>query len=110
MANTASAGHMKRATSYQAAKLTGRPAKPASVKAKRPSNANAAPFDATDRNAATSAAAPSNTSGHQKWNGTAANLNPKPTRMRNVPSNSTGSNLAPGAVRAAANPLARSGK
>ena len=52
-------------------------------------SATAAAFDATDRNPATSAAAPSNTSGHQKWNGTAASLNPSPTRMRPNPA-STG--------------------
>src|SRR4029078_12603197 len=37
--------------------------------------------EATDRNASTSAEAPSNTSGHQKWNGTAESLNARPTMI-----------------------------
>ena len=48
---------------------------PASVRLRRASRARAAALDATDRKPATSAEAPSNTSGHQKWNGTAASLN-----------------------------------
>src|SRR4029078_554025 len=51
----------------------------------RADRASAAAFDATDRNAPTSAAAPSNTSGHQKWNGTAASLNPSPTSTQMTP-------------------------
>jgi hypothetical protein len=54
-------------------------------------SANAADFDATERNAATSAAAPSNTSGHQKWNGTADSLNASPIRMNSVPRTSKAS-------------------
>src|SRR5438034_4196881 len=60
---------------------------PASDSNSRAVNTSAAPFDATDRNAATSAAAPSNTSGHQKWNGTADSLNASPARMKTNPSN-----------------------
>jgi len=41
----------------------------------------AAAFEATDKNASTSADAPSNTSGHQKWNGTAESLNARPTMI-----------------------------
>src|SRR5262245_16518830 len=48
-------------------------------------SASAADLDATDRNAPTSAAAPSNTSGHQKWNGTADSLNPSPTSTHTAP-------------------------
>ena len=42
--------------------------------ASRTSNPSAAAFEATERNAATSAVVPSNTSGAQKWNGTADKL------------------------------------
>ena len=49
--------------------------------ATRTNRAIAAAFDATDRNASTSADAPSNTSGHQKWNGTAESLNARPTMI-----------------------------
>jgi len=55
-------------------------------------SARAAAFDATDRNAPTSAAAPVNTSGHQKWNGTAASLNPSPTSTHAAPT-TTGSGI-----------------
>src|SRR5690242_6194605 len=55
------------------------------VSSTRSVSATAAAFDATDRNPATSAAAPSNTSGHQKWNGTAASLNPNPTSTQITP-------------------------
>src|SRR3990172_13390123 len=41
--------------------------------------ANPAAFDATEMNAVMGVGAPSYTSGDQKWKGTAATLNPKPT-------------------------------
>ena len=53
--------------------------------------ARAAPFDATERKPATSAGAPSKTSGHQKWNGTAAILKAMPTSTKSVPRSNTGS-------------------
>src|SRR5688572_3630612 len=61
------------------------PAATWNVASTRTVSATAAAFDATDRNPATSAAAPSNTSGHQKWNGTAASLNPSPARTHTTP-------------------------
>src|SRR4051812_43838609 len=45
----------------------------------RSSSTSPAPLLATERNVVTSMLAPSNTSGHQKWNGTADTLNPSPT-------------------------------
>src|SRR5262245_43533745 len=80
-ANTDRIGTSNLTTSCHAATLKAegvrlRTSRPASISTKRPSSATAAPFDATDRNPATSADAPSNTSGHQKWNGNAASLKP----------------------------------
>ena len=49
--------------------------------AKRNNNANAAAFEAMLRNALTSAHAPWNTSGAQKWNGTTDNLKATPTAI-----------------------------
>src|SRR5688500_15236 len=43
--------------------------------------ANPAALGATDRNAVTAVGAPWYTSGHQKWNGTDAVLNPKPAKI-----------------------------
>jgi hypothetical protein len=51
----------------------------ATLMSTRSKSASAAPLDATERNALTSMLAPSKTSGHQKWNGTAETLKPIPT-------------------------------
>ena len=58
-------------------------------KATRSSSATAAALLATERKAPTSAAAPSNTSGHQKWKGTAESLKARPTANIRPPSEST---------------------
>ena len=57
--------------------------------ASRTSSPSAAAFEATERNAATSAVAPSKTSGAQKWNGTADSLNATPTVSIRPPKTST---------------------
>ena len=46
--------------------------------------AKPAALGATDRKAVTGVGAPWYTSGHQKWKGTAAILNPKPAAIRKV--------------------------
>src|SRR5262249_47392509 len=61
-----------------------------SVNRNRAVSPSAADFDATERKAPTSAAAPSKTSGHQKWNGTADSLNPRPTRTHTAPATTGG--------------------
>ncbi len=68
-------------------------------RATRTKRAMAAPFEATERNASTSAEAPSNTSGHQKWNGTAESLNARPTMIISAASASTMSWLPPSPLR-----------
>ena len=55
----------------------------------RSNSATAAALLATDRKPPISAAAPSKTSGHQKWNGTADSLNARPTAIINPPRAST---------------------
>src|SRR5687768_18244054 len=55
------------------------PAASATAMTTRSSSTRPAPLLATDRNVVTSMLAPSNTSGHQKWNGTADTLKPSPT-------------------------------
>src|SRR3712207_5014576 len=55
------------------------PAASATAITTRSSSTSPAPLLATERNVVTSMLAPSNTSGHQKWNGTAEILNPTPT-------------------------------
>ena len=54
-----------------------------------PDQAKAAAFEAIERKALTSADAPSKTSGHQKWKGTADSLKASPTMIINPPSPST---------------------
>src|SRR4029453_17928041 len=61
---------------------------------KRRMSPRAAPLLATERNALTSMLAPSNTSGHQKWNGTAEILKPIPAINPRMAI--TSSALAPG--------------
>jgi hypothetical protein len=51
----------------------------------RSSNANIAPFETVAMYPAIGGAAPSYTSGVQKWKGTRASLNPKPVTMRTTP-------------------------
>ena len=61
----------------------------------RMSRINAAPLDATERNALTSMLAPSNTSGHQKWNGTALILKPMPMTKPAIATTSSAAEAAP---------------
>ena len=69
-----------------------KPSPAASSVSTRSSSTRAAPFEATDRNVVTSMLAPSNTSGHQKWNGTAEILKPTPTIRPKI---ATASSAAP---------------
>ena len=69
---------------------------PARSSASRASSTNAAPLEATDRKPATSAGAPSNTSGHQKWNGTTDSLNASPINRNSRPPTHDGLERRPG--------------
>src|SRR6188474_2568472 len=74
------------------------PSAPESAQQNRTSSPNAPALDATDKNPATSADAPSNASGHQKWKGTSDNLNASPTITSMMPSEtvrSSGSLIPP---------------
>ena len=62
---------------------------PEKIKASRARRATAAAFEAMERNVPTSAGGASNTSGAQKWNGTAESLKASPTIAIKPPNNST---------------------
>src|SRR5687768_1745575 len=66
------------------------PAASATAMTTRSSSTRPAPLLATERNVVTSMLAPSNTSGHQKWNGTADTLKPSPTISPKTATTSSG--------------------